>query len=272
MDDAEILFFKPCEKLLPLVRYYYVLKSQKTFSTLTFPLGCSQIIFHKGTPLFIPELNSRQSIFTISGQVNFPTHVSTSEDTEMVVAVFHPHTIGLFIDTPPSSFYNLEISGYDIGNKDLSELAARIFDCGDNSHCVRMIEHRLLTKLSDASLSNCTRIGATIKKLMEYPSIPITALADTACLCKKQFERVFSRCVGMQPKEYARVVRFQKSLRFMQNGHYDDTDIVYECGFADQSHFIREFKNFSGHTPRGLQNVGCIYSDLFTNPLIQAAQ
>ena len=67
------------------------------------------------------------------------------------------------------------------------------------------------------------------------PAISVTELASVACLSKKQFERLFNELVG-------------------------------QCGYADQSHFIREFKQFSGYTPLSLLNVCKPYSDLFNNP------
>ena len=87
-------------------------------------------------------------------------------------------------------------------------------------------------------------------------------------LSKKQFERLFKELVGTNPKEYARIVRFQKSLKLLQ--HYQEdanqAQLAYQCGYADQSHFIREFKQFSGYTPLSLLNVCKPYSDLFNDP------
>ena len=100
------------------------------------------------------------------------------------------------------------------------------------------------------------------------PAISVTELASVACLSKKQFERLFNEMVGANPKEYARVVRFQKSLKLLQR-YSEDTNqaqLAYQCGYADQSHFIREFKQFSGYTPLSLLNVCKPYSDLFNNP------
>ena len=266
-EDGGIRFYKPCRALQPYVRYYWVLKSRESFSTLTFPIGCPQIIFHKRSPLFSPELSISQNKVTISGQVNFPAHVCSDGDTEMIVTVFQPHAIGLFIDTPPSLFYNLEISGYEVENRNLNELASRIFDCRDNGQCVRMIELWLLAKLRDISVSNFVRIGSAVRMLMKTPSTSVSELAGIACIGKKQFERLFNASVGMNPKEYARVVRLQKSLWQMQCGCDDDTGIAYVCGYADQSHFIRECKMFSGCTPGKLRNEYRLYSDLFTQPV-----
>lgn len=256
--------YQPREELRPYVRYYWVLKSYEPFNILTFPIGCSQIIFHKKTPLYIPELDKRQSQFTISGQVNFSAHIQTSEALEMIVAVFYPHTIGMFIDTPPSAFYNLEISGYDIENRLLNDVSQRIFDCENTKKCINILENFLLSKISP-SLNIC-RIGTAISTLLRSPSTPVNVLSDRTCLSKRQYERVFRETVGMNPKEYARIVQFQKALWLMQQGERNHAGIAAECGYSDQSHFIRNFKELSGHTPEFFVNHCTPYSDLFTNP------
>lgn len=255
---------KPNIELCPYVRYYWVLKSRERFSVLTFPIGCPQIIFHRRSPLFIPELSVAQDKFTISGQVNFPAHIASEGDTEMIVAVFYPYTIGIFIDTPPSAFYNYEISGFDIGNKSLNELATRIFDCETTHRCVEIIESWLLSKLKNNSDTlNLKRIGTAINSLMCNPALQVSELADTSCLSFKQFGRIFNTYVGMMPKEYARIVRFQKSMWRLQSHCQDYAEIAYCCGYSDQSHFIRDFRQFSGTTPNQITNP---YSDLFTTP------
>lgn len=257
--------YQPREELRPYVRYYWVLESDEPFSVLTFPIGCPQMIFHGRSPLFIPELSSRQDKFTISGQVNFPAHIASDGDTEMIVAVFYPHTIGMFIDTPPSAFYNQEISGYDVGNKQLNLLADRIFDCADSETAVSLIEKWLTARIAPSL--NIERIGTSLTALLRSPSISIENLAGIACLGKKQYGRLFRECVGMNPKEYGRIARFQRALRMLQLGSRDYADIAYSNGYSDQSHFIRDFRQFSGMTPKQLTANQTPYSDLYTVPV-----
>lgn len=255
----------PRKELREYVRFYWVLESNEPFSVLTFPIGCPQIIFHRKTPLFIPELCMSQNTFTISGQVNFPAHLQSDGNLEMMVTVFFPHTISLFIDTPPSAFYNLEISGYDIGNRKLNETAARIFDCESTSDGIRILEDWLMTKIRPSL--NIERIRYSLDRLLLTPSTEIKALADRACIGKKQYERIFREYVGMNPKEYARIVRFQKSLWLMQGGNRNYADIAAACGYSDQSHLIREFKSMTDYTPKSLLSICQPYSDLFSNPV-----
>lgn len=74
---------QPREELHSYVRYYWTLKSDEPFRVLTFPIGCPQMIFHRGAPLYIPELSSRQNKFTVSGQVNFPAHIASDGNTAL---------------------------------------------------------------------------------------------------------------------------------------------------------------------------------------------
>lgn len=257
--------YRPREELRQYVRYYWILESDQPFSTLTFPIGCPQIIFHRRTPLFIPETGSWQSPVTISGQVNFPAYIRSSAPLEMIVAVFYPHTIGMFIDTPPSAFYNLEISGYEIDCPHLHDTAQRISDCRSHRGCIDILETWLLTKIKPSL--NIKRIGHSVCRMLNAPSITVNVLADEACLSRKQFGRIFLEHAGMNPKEYIRIVRFQRAMWRMQCGERSYAGIAAECGYADQSHFIREFKIMSGHTPKDLPNHAIPYSDLFTDPL-----
>lgn len=272
MVQNNFQFYKPCKLLQPYVRYYWVFKSNQPMNTFTFPIGCTQIIFHKQNLLYIPELGTTQNELTISGQVNFSSHLYAEGNIEMIVVVFHPHTMSIFLDTPTSLFYNQEVSGYDIENQSLNELATRVFECEDNTLCINHIEEWLLSRIkgiSSHAIYKSQRIDTTIKQIYVTPQISVTDLSSIACLSKKQFEREFQSHVGINPREYTRIVRFQKALAQMQyqpNGT-NQAQIAYASGYADQSHLIREFKRLCGYTPMSLLKIATPYSDLFTNPI-----
>jgi AraC-like DNA-binding protein len=82
-------------------------------------------------------------------------------------------------------------------------------------------------------------------------SLPIEKLAADSCLSLRQFERVCKQRIGMPPKLFARIIRFSKAYRLHENSAAKSwTSIAHECGYFDQMHFIRDFKEFAGVTPR----------------------
>ena len=272
MNPNSFRFYRPCPALSPYVRFYWTLHTAEALSALTFPTACLQLIFHVGTPLYVPELAVSQSPMTISGQVDYPAHLCTRGETKMIVVVFQPYGFRAFFSVPVSELYNLEISGFDLGDRSLEELAATIAECGNEETAVAQIENWLLTRLAalpERDFYHIKRIRSVVDLLLSTPSVTVREMAEAACLTVKQLERVFAATVGASPKVYARMVRFQRSLALMQRGYGDNslTQIAYRCGYADQSHFIREFRQFSGHTPTSLRKSIAPYSDLFTNPV-----
>ena len=259
-------YIVPNAQLQPFIRYYWILNTTENLDTLTFPIGCPQLIFHRRSQFYIPELKTEQARFSISGQVNFPARVQSPGDVETVVVVFHPHAIGTVFNIPVSSFYNQEIDGYSLGDKRLNILADDVLNAEDSIEAIELIERYLLSRLAEPGIYDFKRVGVSLKHLFLDNTISVENMAQLACLSRKQFERVFFNAVGMKPKEYSNVARFQKSLLLMQNGNRDFADIAHSCGYADQSHFIRECRRYSGTTPAELLKIQPIYSDLFTSP------
>jgi AraC-like DNA-binding protein len=72
-------------------------------------------------------------------------------------------------------------------------------------------------------------------------------------ISQRQFERRFSQMVGVSPQFYLRVKRFNVALQLMQSGRFNRlTDVAHALNFHDQSHFIRDVKQFAGVAPRTL--------------------
>lgn len=81
-------------------------------------------------------------------------------------------------------------------------------------------------------------------------SVTLKELQHTIRLSERSFQRKFSQDVGISPKLFSKVCRFQTSLAQLKNNSYSKlSDIAYDNGYADQSHFIRSFKEFAGYAP-----------------------
>jgi AraC-like DNA-binding protein len=80
--------------------------------------------------------------------------------------------------------------------------------------------------------------------------IPVAELALQLCQSPRTLERLFREQVGLTPKRFTRHVRFQKALRLLGNrGGASLGRIAQACGYADQTHFINDFKDLSGRLP-----------------------
>ena len=93
-----------------------------------------------------------------------------------------------------------------------------------------------------------TSISLIMQKTTEVDS---TALSSYFNISRRQFQRRFKEYAGVSPENYIRIIKFQKSIHLLQDKQYEKlSDIGYGLNYADQSHFGREFKLFSGYTPK----------------------
>jgi AraC-like DNA-binding protein len=74
-------------------------------------------------------------------------------------------------------------------------------------------------------------------------------------ISERQLERKFKSSMGMSPKQYLRTTRFERALSLIRSNSFVNlSDIAYALNFTDQSHFIKDFKEFSGFTPKVFLN------------------
>jgi AraC-like DNA-binding protein len=92
----------------------------------------------------------------------------------------------------------------------------------------------------------------------------IDLLAHQTGLSIRNFQRMFRERVGVSPKVYSRIVRFEAAVRTKAvSPHMSWMTIAHEFGYHDQMHLIHDFRHLSGDTPSGvLSQAGLVFSDI----------
>ncbi len=68
---------------------------------------------------------------------------------------------------------------------------------------------------------------------------------------RRQLERKFSSTIGLSPKQLSKTIRLQATLKMLLNKQFTSlTALAYEGDYYDQAHFIKDFKEFTGLTPK----------------------
>ena len=97
-----------------------------------------------------------------------------------------------------------------------------------------------------------TRIKLAINLILKTNgTISIKELRDKLFVSERTLERNFLKEIGVTAKQFAKIIQFSSALQQMTDTDYVNlTDIGYDSGFSDQSHFIRSFKRYTGKTPK----------------------
>lgn len=257
----------PTSILSPYVKHYWTLEIRGIQPILEriIPTGCINLVFHQGTGLFSVSDNKMQPDSFVCGHNASYTDLSSPGKLNMIVVVFHPYGAYPFFKNPMSEFLNESVSITDLSDKSYNELQNNVLNVPDNTSAIRLIEQFLIKRLSNAENNyNYKRMTAVIKAI-NNKTYSINSLAETACLSYKQFNRLFTQYIGTNPKEYTRIIRFQRALNILETKKISNlTQLSYESGFSDQSHLIREFKTFSGYTPKEFLSICDPHSDYFS--------
>lgn len=215
--------------------------------------------------MFSETSNELQPQSFVGGLSTEFTELTSRGNVDMIVVVFQPFGARAFFSLPMSEFFNNCISVNDIGDIPLKKLASQIQDSQDSLSSIDLIEKHFIKQLYSFDDYNYKRIVAAIDAVNNQPQIDVTSLSATTCLSYKQFTRIFTEYVGAKPKEFTRIIRFQRALYILQiNPEISLTQLAFECGYYDQPHLIKEFKLFAGCTPSEFIAACNPYSDYFS--------
>lgn len=100
-------------------------------------------------------------------------------------------------------------------------------------------------------------LTATVRALRDSPATALAGIVSAYPHSHKTLIEHFKRHVGLTPKYYHRLMRFADVFRRLEAGkRVPWSEIALDCGYTDQSHFVREFRHFSGFTPAQFRAAG----------------
>lgn len=232
------------------------------------PYGCMEMVFHSENRLLSSSATDKSELqprLFICGQATNFKDISLTGKLNMIAITFLPYGARVFFDIPLNELSGQMISLNDIDNKVYKELEETLLDASGNDERIKLIETFLITRLRTFKEHNFKRIYTAIQSINQTKGdITIMQLADRCCLSYKQFKRIFAEYIGANPKDFLRIVRFQKALYLLEHQPAITlSQLAFESGYYDQSHLINEFKSFSGYTPKEYLAICPPHSDYF---------
>jgi AraC-like DNA-binding protein len=226
-------------------------KKQKTILPF-FADGYPGLIFQQTTNgLLVKPHNKVMPELFLYGQTINPIELVMTGAYKLIMYQLYPFVLKTFFDVEPKDLndncYNLELLNNDIGSDTLKKLN----QAASLSKRTAILTGLLFTLFQNKQKELDLTIALAIKKIISKKGqLIIGDLCNELHLTERTFERRFLNTVGVTAKQFSRIIQFQQSLEQLTVKDYTKlTDIVYTNGFADQSHFIKVFKAFTGKTP-----------------------
>lgn len=250
--------YRPSAPLSEHIKCYWSLQADETQTAAgkerIFPDGCTELIFHYGS-LFKRHMTSNQSHMQprsfVHGQLKQYMDIEATGAIGIFSVRFRPGGLQAFMPDDVCRVTELSVNLHDIWQQEGKYLEEKMLHAADDHHRVSIVETFLLRRYQAARANNGLVNHSVHLILQNAGNIEIERLAQILNISKRHVERRFINEVGIAPKLFSRIVRFNGMLARINE--WEDTHLTrlaYEGGFSDQSHFIRDFRAFTGMAPK----------------------
>jgi AraC-like DNA-binding protein len=248
--------FAPVEALKPYVKCFYVIEyDAAVVQDKAFAMGCLELMFNVGSSSFETGRGSgfsKTPKVELWGQIIEPLTFRSLGKGKMLGARFFPHTAALFISDPINLFNDVVSDFNYIAGKDAEELHEKLCETNTLSDQIQLFEDYLISKFHQFQKKHqkFKLVNSAMTDLKREDFFDrMEDVASRYGISARYLQKLFVEFTGVSPKLYQKIHRFQKSLLLTGKQHESLTDIAYECGYFDQSHFVRDFKFFTGMAP-----------------------
>ncbi len=261
---------EPSIDLNTLIKCYWTLENPKeeiNEKQTIVPDGCMEMIFHYGD-LYRQHTGNGNSIIQprcfVIGQLTRPLTIEPTGETGIFSVRFHPNGFLPFATIPIKQMENTAVSLEELFGKDGGQIEQQILRANSNADRIKLIEEFLLSRLTDSETVDRIVKSTVDTILTANGQLSVEELSKQTNINRRQLERKFSLAIGLSPKQLSKTIRLQATLNMLLNKKFTSlTALAYENDYYDQAHFIKDFKELTGSTPKEFYGSNLEMSSLF---------
>ena len=185
---------------------------------------------------------------TLIGPQITPFKLLVQESHKTVSIIFQPGGLNRFLNIPMTEIFDNGYPAREVIGREIEELLDKSHDTISFVELNRIVQTYFLRKLS--KVKEPLPIDFALQHLLANYNTNMEKIAGMACMSIRNFERKCKERLGMPAKMYARIARFHKAYKMIESRPIISwADLTYEAGYYDQTHFIKDFKEFARLTP-----------------------
>ena len=252
-----IRFHRPTPALEQFVRFYVQREGQIRGAAVVHPVparAASLIEFDLGDPINVldyKQVAQRKSpkVVVVGPQTYRRVEMQLQGDLDSFVIMFQPDGLHRLFSVGMHELTDQDYEGHSVLGAFVSQLQLHLGECKSFEERARRVDGFLLRRAVDSRGSDGISTAAH-RIVVGGGRLEIVTLANRAGLSMRQFERRFIQQVGIRPKLFARIARFEAALDAKARSATKSwTEVAHEFGYYDQMHMVHDFGEFTETTP-----------------------
>lgn len=213
-----------------------------------------KMIFHYGDPYRRYDADGGSALLPrcfVIGQLTRPLDVAPTGETGTFFVRFHPYGFLPFATIPIKAMENTAVPLEALFGEAGAQIGRNILQATSTEERIALIETFLRQRLTDAATIDQI-VASTVETILTANGhLSVDALARQTLVHRRQLLRKFSSAIGLSPKQLSKTIRLQAALKML----LDKKDarlvtLAYAGEYYDQAHFIKDFREFTGLTPK----------------------
>ncbi len=229
------------------------------------PSPFQSLMFYCNDPVSMGRIGNdsfqKQPLAILVGPQCTRVNIQVHKVLKAIRVDFHPGGMYRMLGVPMHQLVDSGLDATLLFGREMSGITEQLRNVSDLEGGKKVVETFLLDHVRKCKV--LLPFDSAMRIMMEHHgTLPVEQVASLSCLSTRQFERTCKERIGMNPKMYARILRFSKAYR-MHEAFPDMswTSIAHHAGYFDQMHMIRDFRAFAGVNPSVIQQ------ELLTTPL-----
>jgi len=247
---------EPSDAAKRFVRCYWMLEdpAPSTEVQRIVPDGRAELILNLAQPYcaLAAGVWRRQPDCFLFGQITGPLLLRPSGPTHIVGVRLHPHTAGRLLQLPMCDLTDSSLP-LDLIPARAARRICELEEARTAADQAAVLD-RMVLELARRAGHDDRLLDVAVRELGR--SMSVRAVSHHAGISTRQLERRFRQAVGISPKLFARMQRFQRVFRALETAGRSWVEAALLCGYHDQAHLIRDFREFSGKPPAALVAEG----------------
>ncbi len=244
----------PCDELSPFINCFWSIEdsSECELNDISFPDGCVEIIFNIGSPMFrAPEDHpfEKNPAVELIGQMTQSYRIKSVGKKHLIGVRFYPHTAACFLFENISKLNNSIFNAEDVLGSQIKDLQEKLINAPDENRRILFLQNFFVRILKRKNKLFALTQYAVKNIFIQKETAGLKNIALDCGITDRYLQQIFNERVGISPKMLIKIIRFQKTFKYLNKEKLPLTSIAYECNYFDQSHFIRDFKMFTGNIP-----------------------
>jgi AraC-like DNA-binding protein len=191
-------------------------------------------------------------VAAVAGAYRRPFTFDTRERASIVGVHFRPGCAGVVLGVPPGELTDRHVDLEALWGRRARELRERLCAATTTEQRFTILEAELTARLDQRHAHPVVRYALDA---LARPQVRVVDFAKRAGLSQRRLIEVFTADVGLTPKRFGRILRFQRATALARSAAIDWTRVAHECGYYDQAHLIRDFRELADVTPSELMRA-----------------